>query len=54
MSVKTGDAGSISSDALGTSNVARTCWSRQATSLTDDLPLEAWQYPAAWGELKFE
>ena len=49
-----GDAGFISSDALGTLNVARTYWSNQATNLTNDLPSEAWLYPAAWGEFKFE
>ncbi len=49
-----GDAGFISSDALGTTNVARTYWSNEVTNLTNDMPLEAWIYPATWGELKFE
>ncbi|MCY3024347.1 MAG: hypothetical protein NTW87_35675 [Planctomycetota bacterium] len=49
-----GDAGFISSDAQGTVNVARTYWSNRATNLTNDLPSEAWLYPAAWGEFKFE
>jgi hypothetical protein len=49
-----GDAGFISSDAQGTSNVARTYWSNKATNLNNDLPSEAWLYPATWGEFKFE
>lgn len=49
-----GDAGFISSDALGTINTARTYWSNQATNLTSDMPSEAWLYPATWGEFKFE
>jgi len=49
-----GDAGFISSDELGVVNVARTYWSNRATNLTNDLPSEAWLYPAAWGEFRFE
>jgi hypothetical protein len=49
-----GDAGFISSDAAGTSSVARTYWSNPATSLTSDLPSEAWMQPAAWGDFVFE
>jgi hypothetical protein len=49
-----GDAGFISSDARGTINVARTYWSNEVTNLTNDMPSEAWLYPATWGELKFE
>ena len=49
-----GDAGFISSDAQGTINVARTYWSNKATNLNNDLPSEAWLYPATWGEFKFE
>ena len=49
-----GDLGFISSDALGTINVARTYWSNEVTNLTNDEPSEAWLYPATWGELKFE
>ncbi len=49
-----GDVGFISSDAQGTMNVARTYWSNEVTNLTNDMPLEAWLFPEAWGELKFE
>ena len=49
-----GDAGIISSDAAGLSNVARTYWSNKQTNLVSDLPFEAWLYPAAWGEWTFE
>ncbi len=46
-----GDAGFISSNALGIINVARTYWSNQATNLVNDEPLEAWLYPNSWGEI---
>ena len=49
-----GDAGIISSDAAGLTNVARTDWSNKATNLVNDLPSEAWLYPNTWGELLFE
>jgi len=49
-----GDVGIISSDAQGMIDVARTYWSNTATNLVNDLPLEAWLYPQAWGELTFE
>ena len=49
-----GDAGIISSDAAGLTNVARTYWSNKATNLVNDLPSEAWLYPETWGELVFE
>jgi len=49
-----GEFGFISSDAEGTTDVARTYWSNQATGLTKDLPLEAWLEPATWGEIVFE
>jgi len=46
-----GDAGFISSNALGIINTARTYWSNQATNLVNDEPLEAWLYPNSWGEI---
>jgi hypothetical protein len=49
-----GDAGFISSDGQGMINVARTYWSNRMTNLVNDLPLEAWFTPEAWGELVFE
>ena len=49
-----GDAGFISSDSGGTIDAARTYWSNEVTNLTNDMPLEAWLYPATWGEFKFE
>jgi hypothetical protein len=49
-----GDVGFISSDAAGLINTARTYWSNSQTNLVNDEPLEAWIYPATWGELKFE
>jgi len=49
-----GDAGFISSDAQGMVNVARTYWSNEVTNLTNDMPSEAWLYPATWGEFRFE
>ena len=49
-----GDAGFISSNADGTANVARTYWSNPATNLVNDLPSEAWLYPATWGEMVWE
>ncbi|MCX5682819.1 MAG: hypothetical protein NT049_03945, partial [Planctomycetota bacterium] len=49
-----GDFGFISSDAAGAINSARTYWSNPNTNLVNDLPLEAWLTPNAWGELKFE
>ena len=49
-----GDLGFISSDAAGTINVARTYWANKDTNLVSDMPMEAWLYPASWGELVFE
>ena len=49
-----GDVGIISSNVRGDANVARTYWANQATNLVNDLPLEAWLYPASWGELTLE
>jgi hypothetical protein len=49
-----GDVGMISSDANGTTNVSRACWSNQFTNLVNDEPQEAWLYPANWGSLQFE
>ena len=49
-----GDVGVIFSDAQGRSDAARMYWSNPHTNLTSDLPLEAWLYPATWGELTFE
>ena len=45
-----GDCGIISSNADGTTNVARTYWSNKATGLVSDLPGEASLYPENWGE----
>jgi hypothetical protein len=44
----------ISSDAQGTINIARTCWSNPHTNLVSDLPQESWLYPASWGEFTTE
>jgi len=49
-----GDVGVIFSDAQGRSNAARMYWSNPHSNLVSDLPLEAWLYPATWGELTFE
>jgi hypothetical protein len=49
-----GDLGVIYSDAQGRTNAARTYWCNPNTNLVSDLPLEAWLYPATWGELTFE
>ena len=49
-----GDVGFITSDAQGMINTARIYWSNQRTNLVNDLPSEAWLYPAAWGTLTFE
>jgi len=49
-----GDVGIIFSDAQGRVNAARTYWSNPNSNLVSDLPLEAWLYPATWGELIFE
>ena len=49
-----GEAGFVSSDAQGLANVARTYWSNEVTNLTNDMPSEAWLYPATWGEFRFE
>jgi hypothetical protein len=49
-----GDVGVISSDAQGTINIARTCWSNPHTNLVSDLPHEAWLYPAEWGTFTVE
>lgn len=49
-----GDAGFISSNALGIINTARTYWSNQATNLVNDEPLEAWLYPGTWGEIQIK
>jgi 3-mercaptopyruvate sulfurtransferase SseA len=49
-----GDVGVIFSDAQGLTNASRVYWSNPNTNLVSDLPLEAWLYPATWGELTFE
>lgn len=49
-----GDVGFISSNAAGLIDTARTYWSNKATNLVNDLPLEAWFSPEAWGTLTFE
>ena len=49
-----GDVGFISSDAQGLINTARTYWANPNTNLVNDEPLEAWLYPAQWGEIVFE
>jgi hypothetical protein len=49
-----GDVGVIFSDAQGRTDAARIYWSNPNTNLVSDLPLEAWLYPATWGELTFE
>jgi hypothetical protein len=49
-----GDFGFISSDADGRINIARTYWANKATNLVSDMPQEAWLYPKAWGEIRFE
>lgn len=49
-----GDAGIISSDAEGLTNVARTYWSNKDTNLVSDLPQESWLYPNTWGQLNFQ
>ena len=49
-----GDLGFISSDEAGTINSARTYWANKDTNLVNDLPQEAWLYPATWGLLTFD
>lgn len=49
-----GDFGFISSDASGTLNAARTYWRNKDTNLVNDLPQEAWLFPATWGCINFE
>ena len=49
-----GDLGFISSDAAGAINVARTYWTNKDTNLVNDLPQEAWLFPATWGRINFE
>ncbi len=49
-----GDFGFIASDASGTINVARTYWTNKDTNLVNDLPQEAWLFPATWGWINFE
>ncbi|MHC4884144.1 MAG: sugar-binding protein [Planctomycetota bacterium] len=48
------DFGFILSDAAGTINTARVYWSNKNTNLVNDMPIEAWFEPAAWGEVSFE
>ena len=49
-----GDMGFISADAAGQINTARTYWANPNTNLVNDLPLEAWLSPNAWGQWTFE
>ncbi|MBA3938304.1 MAG: hypothetical protein H0X38_12640, partial [Planctomycetes bacterium] len=49
-----GDAGFISSDGGGRSDVARTYWSNPATNLVNDAPSEAWMVPATFGTFTCE
>lgn len=49
-----GDLGFISSDAAGAIDVARTYWTNKDTNLVNDLPQEAWLFPATWGRINFE
>lgn len=49
-----GDIGLISSDNIGSSNIARTYWSNSETGLVSDEPLEAWFKPSHWGKLRLE
>ena len=41
------------SDATGLINTARTYWANPHTNLVNDEPLEAWLYPATWGQIIF-
>jgi hypothetical protein len=49
-----GEVGAIASDEAGLADIARASWAGSATNLVDDLPAEAWLYPARWGEFSFE
>ena len=49
----TGDLGIITSDSMGTVNIARIYHYTKNTELTSDLPQEASLYPNKWGIMKF-
>jgi len=49
-----GDVGFIASDAQGLIDVARTYWANKVANIVNDMPTEAWLYPATWGEFRLE